>query len=110
MSGVRRVLPGVWAILCMVGAGPAVAKTWVVTIEQMRFVPSTLTVHRGDSVVWVNKDLVAHTASTDAKAFDSGSIAPDASWRDVMTKPGRHPYGCRFHPAMRGTVIVEPTP
>ncbi|WP_233870198.1 cupredoxin domain-containing protein [Paraburkholderia adhaesiva] len=114
MSGLRIVSAGIWAILCAIlcvtGAGPAAARTWVVTIEQMRFAPSTLTVHRGDSVVWVNKDPVAHTVSTDAKGFDSGSIAPEASWHYVVDGAGRHPYACRFHPVMHGTLIVGPAP
>ena len=37
--------------------------THYVVIEQMRFNPPTLTVQRGDRIQWVNKDLVAHTAS-----------------------------------------------
>ena len=34
------------------------AKTHTVTIEGMRFQPEVLTVARGDTIVWVNKDLV----------------------------------------------------
>ncbi|HEY4805024.1 MAG TPA: cupredoxin domain-containing protein [Paraburkholderia sp.] len=117
MSRVRRVAPGVFAIAwvaCLACAGPAAAATYVVTIEQMRFDPPGVTVHAGDSVVWVNKDLVAHTVTADAKGFDSGSIAPGASWRyvvkNVAGKHGRHPYTCQFHPVMHGTLIVEPGP
>ena len=103
------------AVLCMCAtasffaAHDALAGTFVVTIEQMRFNPPVLTVHRGDQVVWVNKDLVAHTASADAPGFDSHSIAPDASWRYAVSKPGRYPYRCIFHPTMHGTLNVEPT-
>ncbi|MEM5342256.1 cupredoxin domain-containing protein [Paraburkholderia azotifigens] len=97
-------------------AAPVLAKTYVVTIEQMRFDPSELTVHRGDEIVWVNKDLVAHTASSDTKGlhagfnagFDSQSIAPDASWRYRASTPGRYTYRCIFHPTMHGTLTVEP--
>lgn len=110
MSRLRDVSLSVFVFVCAAGAGPAAARNWVVTIEQMRFAPPTLTVHRGDTVVWVNKDLVAHTVSTDARGFDSGSIAPDASWRYVVSGSGRQPYTCRFHPTMHGTLIVEPTP
>ncbi|WP_206957260.1 cupredoxin domain-containing protein [Trinickia acidisoli] len=110
MSRLRRILLGVSAILCVTGAEPAYASTYIVTIEQMHFAPPTVIVHRGDSVVWVNKDLVAHTASTNAKGFDSGSIAPEASWRYVASRSGRYPYQCLFHPTMHGTLIVEPTP
>nr|WP_240702547.1 cupredoxin family copper-binding protein [Trinickia terrae] len=85
-------------------AAPA---TFVVTIEQMRFDPPVLTVRRGDRVVWVNKDLFPHTASAASKAFDSRSIAPNATWSYVARMPGSFPYGCDFHPTMRGTLIVR---
>jgi plastocyanin len=110
MSRVRNaVLRGI-AMASYMFAAPAFAGAYVVTIEQMRFNPPTLTVHRGDEVVWVNKDFVAHTASADAKGFDSRSIAPDASWRFRVGTPGRYTYRCIFHPTMHGTLIVEPAP
>ena len=110
MSCVHRVALAVCVIMSVTGAKSAAAHTYVVTIEQMRFDPPTVTVHSGDTVVWVNKDLVAHTVSGDAKRFDSGSIASEASWRSVVSEPGRYPYTCLFHPTMHGTLIVERTP
>ncbi|WP_245253803.1 cupredoxin family copper-binding protein [Paraburkholderia sp. LEh10] len=110
MRGARDAALRACATALFAAAAPAWAGTYVVTIEQMRFNPPTLTVHRGDEVVWVNKDLVAHTASTDAKGFDSRSIAPDASWRYHVSAPGRYTYRCIFHPTMHGTLIVEPAP
>ncbi|MGF6753649.1 cupredoxin domain-containing protein [Paraburkholderia sp. GAS42] len=83
------------------------AETYVIAIEQMRFNPPALTVNRGDQIVWVNKDLFAHTASATSKAFDSSSIAPNASWHYVARKAGSYPYLCTFHPAMRGTLVVR---
>jgi len=40
----------------------------------MQFNPAELTVHRGDRVVWVSKDLFPHTATAKDKTFDSGTI------------------------------------
>jgi plastocyanin len=77
-----------------------------ITIEGMQFSPQTLTVKRGDRVVWVNKDLVPHTA-TAAKVFDSRSMPPKASWSYVARKPGRYNYVCTLHPTMKGTLVVE---
>ena len=81
--------------------------THTVVIENMQFSPQELTVHRGERIVWVNKDLFPHTATAEAKAFDSGSIAANASWRYVAAKPGTYPYGCTFHPTMKGKIVVE---
>jgi plastocyanin len=82
-------------------------ETHVVLIEQMRFNPPDLIVHRGDRVVWVNKDLFPHTATATSTAFDSRSIAPDASWPYLANRLGRYPYACTFHPTMRGTLTVR---
>ena len=96
------------AIACALGAHAANAapQTHTVVIEGMRFNPETLTVHRGDRIVWRNKDLVPHTA-TASGAFDSHTIAADGSWSTVATKAGTLPYGCSFHPTMKGTLEVQ---
>jgi len=82
-------------------------KTHTVTIENMRFNPVQLIVHRGDRIVWVNKDLFPHTATASSKAFDSGSIAANASWSFVARKAGDYAYGCSFHPTMTGRLVVQ---
>jgi plastocyanin len=99
--------------LCAVWAGAVPASpadepaTHTVTIEGMKFVPETLTVKRGDTVVWVNNDLVPHTATSEKTAFDSKMIAAGDSWTFVASKAGEFPYSCTFHPTMKGTLAVE---
>jgi plastocyanin len=78
-----------------------------VTIENMQFSPATLTVHRGDRIVWVNKDLFPHTVTATNKVFDSGSIAAGGSWTYVANKVGEFPYECTFHPTMKGAMRVQ---
>lgn len=95
------------ALAMALGAAAAASGTHFVVIEQMRFNPQALTVKKGDRVVWVNKDLFPHTASAGSKAFDSGSIAANASWSYVARQPGSYPYTCQFHPLMHGTLIVR---
>jgi plastocyanin len=65
-----------WIIGSEAGTAPR-PTTHTVTIEGIQFRPQTLTVAAGDTIVWVNKDLVAHTAtSATAGIFDSKLIAP----------------------------------
>jgi plastocyanin len=78
-----------------------------VTIENLQFTPQALTVRRGDRIVWVNKDLFPHTATADGKVFDSGTIAANASWSYVASRPGEYSYGCTFHPTMKATLTVR---
>jgi plastocyanin len=63
-------------------------KTHTVAIEGMRFQPEMLTVERGDTIVWVNKDLVPHTATSKAGNFDSKLIEADKSWKYTVRKRG----------------------
>jgi plastocyanin len=84
------------------------ATTHTITIEGMKFEPEALTVAVGDIVVWVNKDLVAHTA-TSAKAglFDSKLIEPDKSWTLIVRTRGDFGDVCTYHPTMTATLRVE---
>jgi len=103
------------AMACLLGAvtvadaadaADAAPRTHVVVIDGMRFVPESLSVRRGDRVVWRNRDLVPHTA-TASKVFDSGSIAASASWSTVLRQRGTLAYVCSVHPTMTGTLKVE---
>ena len=78
-----------------------------VTIEGTRFSPETLTVAAGDTVVWVNKDIIPHTATANSKAFDSGMLSPDASWTYTAKTKGDFPYVCTYHVTMKGRLRVR---
>ena len=77
-----------------------------VTIAALKYVPESLAVHRGDTVVWLNDDPFPHTV-TAAGAFDSGSIPAGASWRFVARRTGTFGYVCSLHSNMKATLIVE---
>ena len=81
--------------------------THTVTIEGMRFLPEVLTVAPGDTIVWVNKDLVPHTATSTAGSFDSKDIQADKSWRFTIRKTGDFAYICTFHPTMKAMLRVK---
>ena len=101
LAGVAALAPTL-----AVAETPNQPTTHTIVIDRMRFTPDTLTVRRGDHVVWRNNDLVAHTA-TAAKVFDSGSIEPGASWSTTLRKAGSVPYVCTFHPGMKATLTVQ---
>ena len=78
----------------------------VVTIENMRFEPATLTVKKGERVTWVNKDLFPHTATAEAREFDSGAISANGSWTFQTRTRGTFGYRCVLHPTMTGSLVV----
>ena len=77
-----------------------------VAIRAMAFVPATLEVSVGDTVVWTNEDIVPHTA-TAIGTFDSQSMTNKQEWRYTPTKAGEYAYGCTFHPTMKGMLTVR---
>ena len=80
--------------------------THTVTIDGAQFSPATLTIKPGDTVLWLNKDILAHTATAAGGAFDSRVIQPGQSWKFVARKRGEFPYTCAFHP-MNGKLVVR---
>ena len=85
----------------------AASGTHTIVIADMKFVPETLTVKAGDTVVWVNKDFFPHTAIAQDHSFDSRDIATSESWKYVATKKGPFSYICTLHPTMKATLIVK---
>ena len=81
-------------------------QTYTVVIEGMRFEPADLTVDPGDTIVWMNKDMFAHTATADG-GFDSRTIDAGGSWRLTLQTPGDVPYICSLHPTMKAMVRVR---
>ena len=112
-AATRSLVAAVWvsfACLLQASAGMgalAASTTHTIVITDMKFVPETLTVSPGDTIVWVNKDFFAHTATARDKSFDSRDIPTSESWKYVATKKGVFPYICTLHPTMKATLIVK---
>jgi len=78
------------------------------------FIPYEVTVDVGGEVKWSNPDAAAHTVTsgviTDDTAgdlFDSGLMAPGATFSHKFEEAGTYPYFCFVHPWMAGVVIAE---
>ncbi|HVY73611.1 MAG TPA: plastocyanin/azurin family copper-binding protein [Puia sp.] len=82
-----------------------VPKTDTVMISQMKFQPAELTVHAGDTVVWVNKDMVVHDITqAPVGTWSSGPLASGKSWK--MAVQQSDDYYCSIHVVMTGKVVV----
>jgi plastocyanin len=71
-----------------------------------RFRPATLTIALGTTVRWFNDDALPHTVSAADASWDSGNVAPGATFERSYDLPGTYPYVCRYHPGMAGTIVV----
>jgi nitrite reductase (NO-forming) len=76
------------------------------------FSPNPIQVSTGATVTWTNDDSQPHTATSGENAtpdqrFDSGIMAPGATFDFTFTEAGQYPYFCLLHPNMVGTVSVS---
>jgi plastocyanin len=85
---------------------PAHAEMIQVTIDNLVFLPEELKAKAGDTIAWINKDIVAHTAT--ARGDWDVMIPANESASLVLTKAGIVEYYCRFHPNMKGRITITP--
>lgn len=78
-----------------------------VMISGSSFGPGTLMVAANTTVTWTNKDNSAHTVTSDATMFDSGSMDNAATYSFLFTTKGSYKYHCSYHSGMTGTIIVQ---
>lgn len=82
---------------------------------QKSYDPNPIHIKVGDTITWINADLVAHTvtsgnkynALTSGKQFDSGSIISNGAYSQKFVTLGVYDYFCLFHPTMKGQIIVK---
>jgi aldose sugar dehydrogenase len=76
--------------------------------------PNPINIKAGDTVTWINADVIAHTVTsgkyynrlTSGLLFHSGSIISNTAYSHKFTIPGVYDYLCMFHPDMKGQVVV----
>ena len=77
-----------------------------VEIKQMKFHPEELLVQKGDTVIWVNNDIVAHDVTEESsKAWTSSLMPVGQSWSLVVSQSVD--YYCSIHVVMKGKLIVQ---
>jgi plastocyanin len=88
-------------------AVPAQATTIQIVMENLVITPAEASAKVGDTIEWINKDVLAHTATARNGDFDVMLPAKQTAMF-VLKKPGTVDYYCRFHPNMKATLAVAP--
>jgi plastocyanin len=97
-------------IIAVVALGAPVsahAGTIQITMENLVISPTEATAKVGDTIEWINKDILAHTATARNGDFDVAMPAKKTV-TFVLKKPGTVDYYCRFHPNMKAVLNVAP--
>ena len=94
------------ALLALAGAAaPAAPQKYTVVMANMSYGKLPAGVKVGDTIVWVNRDTVPHTATARDRSFDV-RVQQGQSVSMVVKKAGNIAFYCIYHPAMRGTLAV----
>jgi plastocyanin len=94
------------ALALALGASPAFPATIEVTIDKLVFSPANVQAKVGDTIVWANKDILAHTATV--KGGWDVMIPAKSKGKVTLKAAGAIDYFCRFHPNMKGHIEVAP--
>ncbi|AGK97163.1 cupredoxin domain-containing protein [Clostridium pasteurianum] len=76
-----------------------------VKITNFSFDPQTLTIHKGDTVMWTNMDSAPHTVT--GKDFKSATLNKNDTFKFTFNDTGNFDYVCSFHSEMTGNIIVK---
>lgn len=76
-----------------------------VLIQNMKFVPEEITISKGDTLVFINKDLVKHDVTQKDKAWQSSVLGMDEAYTFVPEHSDE--YYCSLHVVMTGKFTVE---
>lgn len=83
----------------------AAPQTHVIVIDKMKFGAVPANIRKGDTVLWVNRDIFRHTATAANKSFDV-DLPPKTRKRMTVRTAGSIAFICKYHPGMRGVVRV----
>jgi plastocyanin len=78
----------------------------VIEIRNLEFTPKELTVAPGDTITWVNYDLVPHTVTADDESWDSDLLGSKEQWQTVIKENMYESYYCRYHPSMTAHIRI----
>ncbi|MDJ0805849.1 MAG: cupredoxin family copper-binding protein [Gammaproteobacteria bacterium] len=77
-----------------------------VTISQMRFEPSIVSVKVGEKVTWQQSGNMPHTVTANNRSFGSQHLQQNGEFTHTFDSPGIYTYFCSLHPSMQGVVKV----
>lgn len=78
-----------------------------VAIQNFAFSEKSITIMKGDSIIWTNKDSASHTVTGDNNGPSSSTLKTNEMYSFTFNTAGTFTYHCAFHPSMKGTVLVE---
>jgi len=105
-SIIALMLPAIILSGCNTTSEKAAPVKHIIDINEMRFQPAELSIHAGDTVEWINHDLVDHDITEEKnKDWRSGVLKNGQSWKTVIKKTTD--YYCSIHVVMKGKLSIK---
>jgi plastocyanin len=82
------------------------SEIYTVEIVQMKFSPAEIKVKKGDQIVFVNHDIVAHDVTEESAKKWTSAILQNGEYFTLLVTESAN-YYCSIHTVMKGKVIVE---
>ncbi len=76
-----------------------------VNIQNLAFNPTSLTIRKGTTVIWLNNDSVPHQIKS--TKFNSSKLNEGQRYSFTFNEVGTFEYSCAVHPSMVGKITVE---
>ncbi len=88
---------------------PIMAKEVVVEIYKKEFIPATVTIAAGDTVIWKNIEKRQYHSVwfKQLQKNEPEYFFPGESYQQTFAQAGEFAYECGPHPKMKGVVIVK---
>jgi plastocyanin len=79
-----------------------------VIMQNMTFVPSSISVAKGTTITWTNHDSYDHTVTSNdnGATFNSGTVHGSGTFTYTPTAAGTIPYHCLIHGLMMSGIIT----
>ncbi len=106
-----HTIPAIFLFALLISACSGKEKTshphkHIVMIKAMQFQPAQLKVLKGDTVEFINQDMLVHNVTErKTKAWASDSLSSGDAYSMIVKESVE--YFCSLHPVMRGKILVE---
>ena len=97
-------------VIALTGSTPqnaAAAATVTINIKDYAYSKKSVTVSKGTTIKWVNKDSMKHDVHGGSGGPRSKLLAKNKSYSWKASKAGTFSYYCTPHPYMKGKIIVK---
>lgn len=96
----------VFISLQSVKSDDSMSKEHIVEIRNLEFIPKELVVAPGDTIIWINHDIIPHTVTAGDESWDSDLVEAEGQWQTIVKANMHETYFCRYHPSMKAKLRI----